>query len=221
MLTQPHPCKSGPFSTLRSRLKGRMYTSCFLLRVVKLLDAGLSTPALPAPSPTLALTEELAMQDGTSRSLSGGRSRCSLSTVSTQCGLPSFLQLLGPDQVGFPATPDSQVLIPVLLSSARNSFFATENLRDARDVILEAMNFESGQLPNRLIPRLQMKCCPEAAGIAALSRNCLHAVLEEESQGASSNVGISTALEMTPGWKDTYSDAHSRGYLTNSPTLLH
>ena len=180
-----------------------------MLQVVKLLDAGLSTlPGLPAPSPTLALTQELVMQDGTGRSLSGDSSRCLLSIISTQCGLPHFLQLLSPDRVGFPTTPDSEVLMPVLLSSASNSFFATENLSDAMGVILEAKNFGSGQLPNQLIPRLQMKCRPEVTSIAARLKNCLHAVLEEESHSALSNVGVSTPLEMTPGRKDTYSDAH-------------
>lgn len=54
---------------------------------------------------------------------------------------------------------------PVLPNSARCSFFATENLSYAMGVLLKAKNFESGQLKNRLIPRLQIKGGPKGTSV--------------------------------------------------------
>lgn len=101
---------------------------------------------------------------------SGGRR---LSRINVQGGWGHLLQPPCSDQVRCSTTPDNvrccipsfSKPTPILPNSARCSFFATENLTYAMDVLLEAKNFESGQLQNRLIPRLQIKGGPKGTSM--------------------------------------------------------
>lgn len=110
---------------------------------------------------------------------------------------------------------------PVLPNSARCSFFATENLSYAMDVLLEAKNFESGQLQNRLIPRLQIKRGPKGTSMGVMFVSI--------SKGISGRGQPQCAwhcwwkyhlLQCTPGQKDTEWDTHS-GSRTNSAPSFH